>query len=42
MYQVHFTNATGHFTLFDGVTNVDGPDHDYSSLASRIYFWRLR
>ena len=37
-----WSNATGHFSLFDGVTNVDGPDHNYTSLASRIYFWRLR
>jgi hypothetical protein len=34
-------NATGHFTLYDGITNVDGIHHDYWAQSKHIYFWSL-
>jgi hypothetical protein len=34
-------NATGHFTLYDGITNIDGPHHDYWAQSKHIYFWSL-
>ncbi len=34
-------HATGHFTLYDGFTNIDGIHHDYWAQSKHIYFWKL-
>jgi RHS repeat-associated protein len=48
-YEIQWSDATGHASLWDGNTNVDGPAHDYSDPAARnnapfngILFWPLK
>lgn len=48
-YEIRWQNATGHLSLWNGATNVDGPAYDYSDPATREYavfsgmrFWPLR
>lgn len=48
-YQVQWADATGHLSLWNGQTNVDGPAHDYSNPATRnnapftgMLFWPLK
>ena len=48
-YEIQWSDATGHASLWDGNTNVDGPAHDYSDPATRnnapfngILFWPLK
>jgi hypothetical protein len=39
-----FSDATGHFDLWDGTTFGDEPQatHDYFALAESVFFWRAR
>jgi hypothetical protein len=48
LYQIQWADATGHASLWNGQTNVDGPRYDYSNPATRsnapfsgILFWPL-
>jgi hypothetical protein len=47
-YDIHWRNATGHMSLWNGATNVDGPNYDYSNPAilnggtfKGLMFWPL-
>jgi hypothetical protein len=48
-YQIQWADATGHLSLWNGATNVDGPSYDYSNPATRgnapfngMQFWPLK
>lgn len=40
VFEIQFANATGHVTLWDGSTTIDGSDNDID-LSRRILFWEL-
>ncbi len=47
-YEIRWSDATGHMALWDGATNADGPNYDYSNPVTRHYapfsgllFWPL-
>ncbi|HEV3481170.1 MAG TPA: T6SS effector amidase Tae4 family protein [Candidatus Acidoferrales bacterium] len=47
-YEIQWSDATGHMSLWNGATNVDGPKYDYSNPDIRhnapfngVLFWPL-